>query len=305
MNSTRNSTFSVFLLLLVLTDVAAAIYVIDQEDIKNSGATTIVELLHRVPGLQVARISSNQWAITSRGFNGLFTNKLLVQIDRRSIYTSTYSGIYWSLQNIVLEDIERIEIIRGPGATLLGANAVNGVINVITRKTQDTLGELISAASRNHEKFIVTLRYGYNFENGISGKVCTSHHDAYDDSEITSGGFRMDGDIHQDNTWTLQGDLYTTEEKSSPRHQLVLLTAVAMSSKVHLNLQGCYIDGLSAASQTTLATDQSVDQHIELDANILWQILNNLKLKLVGQNLLDSQHLEFISESFTPETEIG
>jgi iron complex outermembrane receptor protein len=107
-----------------LADVPAAVYVIDQDDISNLGVTSIPEALRMVPGLQVERISSSTWAITSRGFNGTFANKLLVQIDGRSVYTPSYSGVYWDVQNVVLEDVERIEVIRGPGATLWGANAV-------------------------------------------------------------------------------------------------------------------------------------------------------------------------------------
>lgn len=211
-----------------LTDVAAAIYVIDQDDIHNSGATSIMALLRRVPGLQVARIASNQWAITSRGFNGMFANKLLVQIDGRSVYTPTHSGVFWSIQDIMLEDIERIEIIRGPGATLWGANAVNGIINVITKKTMDTQGVLISTATGNHEKALTSLRYGTTFGNNIKGRIYAINHnvdsferyhtnddtdDAGDAGKITKGGFRLDGDINHKQLWTLQGDIYSAKEE--------------------------------------------------------------------------------------------
>lgn len=123
-----------------LMDVPAAIFVLTAEDIKNSGATNIAEALRLVPGIHVAQIGSSKWAIASRGFNGIFSNKLLVQIDGRSVYSPAYSGVYWDIQNVFLDDIDRIEVIRGPGATLWGANAVNGIINVITRQASDTVG---------------------------------------------------------------------------------------------------------------------------------------------------------------------
>src|ERR1700740_302713 len=112
-----------------VADAAAAVFVITQEDIRRSGAANIPEALRMVPGLQVARIDENKWAISSRGFNGRFDNKLLVLIDGRSVYTPLFSGVYWNVQDVMLEDVDRIEVIRGPGATLWGANAVNGVIN--------------------------------------------------------------------------------------------------------------------------------------------------------------------------------
>ena len=113
-----------------------------------------------VPGLQVARIDSSTWAITSRGFNGSFANKLLVLIDGRSVYTPLFSGVYWDVQDTLLEDIERIEVIRGPGATLWGANAVNGVINIITKTAADTQGGLITAGAGTEERVFGGTRYG-------------------------------------------------------------------------------------------------------------------------------------------------
>lgn len=203
-----------------LIDVPAAIYVINEDDIKNSAATSIPELLRMVPGLQVARINSSQWAITSRGFNGTFANKLLVQIDGRSVYTPSYSGVYWDVQNVVLEDVDRIEVIRGPGATLWGSNAVNGIINIITKQASDTQGGLVSFGAGNHEKLMATARYGSQFNQDTYGRFYLHRHeqdayeiledktDAHDDWLITQGGFRLDGDLSLEDSWTLQGDLY-------------------------------------------------------------------------------------------------
>ena len=124
---------------------AAAVYVITQEEIRRSGLTSIPELLRLVPGLDVARIDGTKWAVSARGFNGRFANKLLVLIDGRSVYSPETSGVYWEAQDVLLENVERIEVIRGPGGTLWGANAVNGVINIITKRAEDTQGGLVTA----------------------------------------------------------------------------------------------------------------------------------------------------------------
>lgn len=211
-----------------LADVPAAAYVISQEDIRNSGATYLPELLRLVPGLQVSRISSGKWAITSRGFNGTFSNKLLVQIDGRSVYSPAYSGVYWDMQAVMLEDIERIEVIRGTGATLWGANAVNGIINIITKEASDTLGFLASGTIGDHEDGTASLRFGKQIGQDLYGRFYISHHsedsftlhadesDAYDDWGVTYGGFRLDSSVDLKNTWTLKGDIY-----SGRSHQVV------------------------------------------------------------------------------------
>jgi iron complex outermembrane receptor protein len=142
-------------------NTAAAISVITPEDIRRSGATSIPELLRMVPGINVQQVSSHSWDISARGFNGsIFSNKLLVLIDGRAVYTPLYGGVFWDVQDVVLEDIERIEVIRGPGGTLWGANAVDGVINIITKKAKDTQGGLLSAGGGNQDRAFSTLRYG-------------------------------------------------------------------------------------------------------------------------------------------------
>ncbi len=141
-------------------DSAAAIFVITQEDIRRSGATSIPDALRMVPGVEVAQIDQNKWAIASRGFNGRFDDKLLVLIDGRSVYTPLFSGVYWNIEDVVLEDVDRIEVIRGPGATLWGANAVNGVINIITKSAKNTQGALVSVGAGSQEATAETVRYG-------------------------------------------------------------------------------------------------------------------------------------------------
>jgi len=143
-----------------LSRTAAAVFVITQDDIRRSGATNLPDVLMMAPGIQVARIDTTRWAITSRGFNGEYSNKMLVLVDGRSVYDPIFSGVHWDAQNMPLEDIERIEVIRGPGASVWGANAVNGVINVITRSASDTKGGLVSAGGGTDSDFFDTARYG-------------------------------------------------------------------------------------------------------------------------------------------------
>ncbi len=200
----------------------AAIYVLTAGDIERSGATTLAEALRLVPGVQVARINTSGWAVSVRGFNSPLANKLLVLIDGRETYDPLFSGVYWDVQDTALEDIDRIEVVRGPGASLWGANAVNGVINIITRRASETQGMLASAIAGDHERSGLTLRYG-----GALG--ANTHWRAYarafdrDEQETLAGqgdasgweawrgGFRVDADLSTRDALTLQGDLYRSE----------------------------------------------------------------------------------------------
>ena len=140
--------------------VAAAVFVITQEDIARSGARDLPDVLAMAPGIEVARIGNNRWAVSARGFNGRFANKLQVLKDGRSIYSPLFSGVFWEGEDTVLEDIERIEIIRGPNAAMWGSNAVNGTINIITRKARDTQGGLVAVRTGTEDKASITARYG-------------------------------------------------------------------------------------------------------------------------------------------------
>jgi len=202
-----------------LADAAAAIFVITQEDIRRSGVTCIPEALRMVPGINVARIDSNKWAITSRGFNGRFANKLLVLIDGRSVYAPSFSGVYWEVQDTMLEDVERIEVIRGPGATLWGANAVNGVINIITKSAADTQGGLVAMGAGTEERGFGGVRYGMAMGESTYGRfyakgfkrdefVHTTGDDAGDDWDMLRGGFRLDSLLYDHDPVTVQGDIY-------------------------------------------------------------------------------------------------
>ena len=202
-----------------VADAAAAIFVITQEDIRRSGATSIPEALRMVPGVEVARIDENKWAIGSRGFNGRFDNKLLVLIDGRSVYTPLFSGVYWNVQDVMLEDVDRIEVIRGPGATLWGANAVNGVINIITKSAKATQGALLTAAAGSQEATAESVRYGGKLKDKTYYRVYGKYYDWYPSIDATGatasdgwhalrGGFRVDSNATNKDLLTVQGDLY-------------------------------------------------------------------------------------------------
>src|SRR5436305_2925669 len=188
-----------------VADAAAAVFVITQEDIRRSGAASIPEALRMVPGLQVARIDENKWAIGSRGFNGRFDNKLLVLIDGRSVYTPLFSGVYWNVQDVMLEDVDRIEVIRGPGATLWGANAVDGVINVITKKAKATQSAVVTAGAGTEERAAGGVRFGSKLGDNTYYRAYTKYFDwgpsaypypsgmtAHDGWDALRGGFRAD-----------------------------------------------------------------------------------------------------------------
>jgi iron complex outermembrane recepter protein len=127
-----------------LSQAAAAVFVINRDDIRRSGATSIPDLLRMAPGVEVAQINANRWAVSIRGFNNAYANKVLVLIDGRSVYTGTFSGVIWDQVGMPVEEIERIEVIRGPGGSVWGANAVSGVINIVTKSSQDTKGGLVA-----------------------------------------------------------------------------------------------------------------------------------------------------------------
>jgi len=204
----------------LVSDAAAAVFVITQEDIRRSGVTSIAEALRMAPGLEVARIDANKWAISSRGFNGRFASKMLVLFDGRTVYTPLFSGVFWDRQDTMLEDIDRIEVIRGPGAALWGANAVNGVINIITRSSGDTLGTQVSAGGGTQEKAFGAARYGSQLGEDATFRLYGKYtdrnsmddltgHDANNGWTALRGGFRVDADPSAQNSLTLQGDVFS------------------------------------------------------------------------------------------------
>lgn len=198
-----------------LFDTAAATYVITTEDIRRSGARTIPELLRMVPGMSVQQVNAHTWDISARGFNGsVFANKLLVIMDGRAVYSPILGGVFWELQDTVLEDIERIEVIRGPGGALWGANAVNGIINIVTKKAEETQGGLVKVGGGTEERYFTTLRYGSHageWHYRTYGKYFNRDEgyrlsrNANDEWQSGRTGFRAERQ-----NWTFQGDYYQT-----------------------------------------------------------------------------------------------
>ncbi len=208
-----------------IKNTPAAVFVITQEDIRRSGATSIPELLRMVPGVNVAKIDNGNWAVSIRGFNGIFSDKLLVLMDGRTLYDPLFSGVFWNSQDTMLEDIERIEVIRGPGASSWGTNAVNGVINIITKDAWSTKGGLVAGGVGSLERGFGSVRYGFGIgdrgairfyakafergpqdtEKGVS---------AWDDWRMIRSGFHSDWNLSPRDSATVQGDIFSGEGTS-------------------------------------------------------------------------------------------
>ena len=196
----------------------AAIYVITQEDIQRSGATSIPEALRLAPGVEVARITSGEYAIGIRGFNSRLSRSVLVLIDGRTVYSTFTAGTYWETQDVLMKDIDRIEVIRGPGGTIWGPNAVNGVINIITKDTKDTQGFQGTAGGGSVEQVFGDARYGSGNGKGFTYRAYVkgfgwapqyhSDGDKYDDWHSGQGGFRVDWNRNTRDRYRLQGDVY-------------------------------------------------------------------------------------------------
>lgn len=272
------------------SETAAAIYVITSEELRRWGVTNIPDALRRVPGLQVARIDAGKWAITARGFNSRFANKLLVMIDGRSVYTPLFAGVYWEANDVMLEDVERIEVIRGPGGTLWGANAVNGVINIITRSAADTQGTLTSAAAGNEEHGMVSVRYGGRTADQKNYRVYGKFHAvdsgeaiatgmfppvAHDDSQLLQGGFRADWGKGTADSFTVQGDVYHVRAGQ----ELLIATSAnpLVEDARHKggNLLSRWTHKSGPASNYTV---QTYLDHVGLDSGVLFEDRNTLDL---------------------------
>ncbi len=196
----------------------AAVYVLTSDDIRRSGATTIPDALRLVPGVEVARIDSNKWSIGIRGFGSRLSRDVLVLIDGRTVYSTLLAGTYWEVQNVMLQDVDRIEVIRGPGGTIWGPNAVNGVINIITKSSKDTHGALVDAGGGSVDEGFVNARYGggnsktfdYRFYGMAFDRGPEYHSDGnnYDSWRNLQGGFRLDFSTSRRDDFTVQGDIY-------------------------------------------------------------------------------------------------
>jgi iron complex outermembrane recepter protein len=271
----------------MVSDTAAAVYVVTQEDIRRSGVTSIPEALRLAPGVHVARITATDWAINIRGLNSQFAQNLLVLIDGRSVYTHVFSGVFWDIQDTVLEDIERIEVIRGPGAAIWGANAVNGVINIITKRAAQTQGGQAIVLGGSQEQ-LASVRYGGTLDNQAHYRAYAKFFNRGDLSDVTTnldsqtsdpndaqssdnwrsgrGGFRLDMTPghglaeSSSNTFTLQGEAYRNRyDKEFERRSIIFPGAVAQqtnetstSEAMGWHLQGSWQHTIASDSATTL-----------------------------------------------------
>ncbi len=237
-----------------LQQASAAVFVITAEDIRRAGVRTIPEALRLAPGMHVARLDSSRWAVSARGFMLQYANKLLVMVDGRTVYSPLFSGVFWDAQDLVLADIDRIEVIRGPGASLWGPNAVNGVINIITQHSQDTQGTHVTFGAGNEERGFASLRYGGRLNAATTyrvhakgtnrdGSIITDSGEAGPDTwRQARAGLRLDYEGSGRTAFTLQGDAYKTQAGNA-------LTYVQLSPPAHVQAEaigsarGLYLQG--------------------------------------------------------------
>jgi iron complex outermembrane receptor protein len=250
-----------------MSRTASAIFVINAADIVRSGATNIPDLLRMVPGLDVAQIDANTWAISARGLNGRFSNELLVMIDGRNVYTPTFGGVFWDVLNVPLEDIERIEVIRGPGAAVWGANAVNGVVNIITKKAAETQGGMVVGGGGNLDQF-GTVQYGGGLGKATEYRIFTKYFNqnhlpaigggaGVDSSHMLQGGFRADSRPSASDSFMIQGDLYTGQEGAGGSFLPSVTSPGPQNIDILVPLSGGFLQAAwdhaySARSNTTL-----------------------------------------------------
>jgi iron complex outermembrane recepter protein len=251
-----------------ISETAAAIYVITQEDIRRSGANNIPDLLRRVPGVNVTQINANIWAISVRGFNGEFSNKLLAMIDGRSVYAPTFSGVFWDVLNMPLEDIERIEVIRGPGGATWGANAVDGVINIITKKASGTHGGMVVAGGGSLDQGFGTVQFGGSAGRTTDYRLFAQYANHYhfpglngesggDGWHTLRGGFRADSKLSPKDDLTVSGDLNTSriDDISGDVPSAASPAPVALFSEVNVSggfIRAAWDHRQSERSDTTL-----------------------------------------------------
>jgi iron complex outermembrane recepter protein len=263
-----------------LSKTGAAVFVITQDDIRRSGATNIPDVLRLAPGVDVARVDANQWAISIRGFSDQYANKVLVLIDGRSVYSPAFSGVYWDLQDVPLEDIERIEVIRGPGGTVWGANAVNGVINIISKSAAATQGGLISAGGGSEDHGDALVQYGGQVGQGgsyrvfgrffdVGNSVFPGGQNANDGWLAGHAGFRSDWNPSPRDTLTVQGDFIKTE--ASQTITTLFSSALPMAETIQDpvpavagNILGRWNHTLANGSQMSLQMYDDYTRHSEL-----------------------------------------
>lgn len=252
-----------------LDQAPAAAAIVSNDDIRRLGIRTIPEALRLVPGVDVAQIDSHEWAVSARGFDAQFANKLLILEDGRTIYGPAYGGVNWGMQDVVMEDLDRIEVIRGPGASLWGANAVNGVVNILSKSARDTQGWLISGDGGTEDRPEVVARYGGQFGTNLyyrvfgkyfnrDGLVTSTGADANDEWNSIQGGTRMDWEPSDESKFTLEGNYYN--DFVHENENVVVLTPPFVTNTNTLNhdyggnVLGRWTRQFSESSELTLQT---------------------------------------------------
>jgi iron complex outermembrane recepter protein len=250
-------------------DSPTAITVVTQDDLRRMGITTLPEALRLAPGVDVARVGPSQWAVSARGFNGEFATKILVLIDGRTVYSPSSGGVFWNSEDVLIDDIDRIEIIRGPGASLWGANAVNGVINVITRSARETAGARVTGVGGSEDNVLAKLRYGGAVGEDLHWRAFLKYFDreSFEDSTGTltaghwntlHGGFRADWAASGSDDLTVQGDAYDGRAGKVVNHVSLIPISVtpysARFSDTGANILGRWNHAFSDDSAVTVQT---------------------------------------------------
>lgn len=261
-----------------LSQTAAAVFAISAEDIRRSGAKNIPDLLRMVPGMDVAQIDNTMFAVSARGFNGRYANELLVLVDGREVYTPTFAGVFWDVLDLPLENIERIEVIRGPGGAVWGSNAVNGAINIITKSATDTQGAMIVAGGGNLGQAFGTLQFGDRLGKSTDYRVYTKYLNqdqlggfqtpiGADNWHMMRGGFRTDSTLTHSDSLMVQGDIYRGRE-GLPTSVMTAVGAPRQDVNTWVDLSGGFLQStwkhvFSSRSETTLGI--SFDRYKRLD----------------------------------------
>jgi len=281
------------------SQAAAAVYVITAEDIRRSGATSIAESLRMAPGISVARSGSSGWAVTSRGFNDEFASKMLVMIDGRSVYNPLFAGVYWDVQNVPLETIDRIEVIRGPAGTIWGANAVSGVINIITKPAEETQDGRQDTLIGNKD-IMTSLRYGgkigdkgawraYGMQQRWDEESTLAGHGMGDDWKNEQGGFRADYNLTDRDALGVQGDYYQGNENFL-RAVPSLIPPYSFASDTNVSLQG---------GNFMLNWERKISDAEHLHLKAYYDYTSRTR-HLIGQQQARTFDVEF-QHSFTPQ----
>lgn len=289
-----------------LSRTAAAIFVITQEDIQRSGATNIPDLLRMVPGMDVSQINGSTWAIGSRGFSQQFANKLQVMVDGRSIYSPDFSGVFWDTMDLPLSDIERIEVIRGPGGSIWGANAVTGVISIFTKKASETRGTLVEAGGGTFQQGFGMVQYGGSLGAATDFRVYTKYFNqspmldlngqsGADDWHRLREGFRTDSKLSTKDSLTVEGDLSTGREGGFGFELPAVTSTGFVAVPEHFSLANGSLESVWDHSYTNGSESSlqcSFDQHRRDDPRIP-EVLNTFDLDF-KHHFIAGQRQDFV-----------